>query len=115
MMTEARLTSAVLASGFMQLAGQAGGFATVLAKGDPVSGALLLQLLERGEFFSLFERMPDRTGVYQWSEVGPQGSDKKENLESYLDRRQLRDPDLWIVELDVPDAQRFVADIRAST
>lgn len=110
-MTEARLASTVLASGLMHLAEQAGGFATVLAKGDPVSGALLLQLLEKGQFFSLFERMPDRAGVYQWTQIGPQDSGNKENLGAYLDRRRSRDPDLWIVELDVPDAERFVADI----
>jgi len=114
-MTEPRLASTVLASGLMRFAEQAGGFATVLARGDPVSGALLLQLLEKGQFFSLFERIPDRTGVYQWTKVGPQDSENKENLEAYLDRRRSRDPDLWIVELDVPDVERFVADIRAST
>jgi hypothetical protein len=34
-----------------------------------------------------------------------------ENLEEfgqYLDRRKRQDSDLWIVELDIPDAERFI-------
>ncbi len=113
-MSEARLASAVLASGLMHLANQTGGFAAILAKGDPVSGALLLQILEKGLFSGIFERMPDPSGAYLWAQSGPQDTEDKENLEEYLARRRARDPDLWIVELDVPDAERFVADIRAN-
>lgn len=112
-MSEARLASAVLANGLMRLADQAGGFAAVLAKGDPVSGVLLLQILEKGQFSGIFERMPDPSGAYLWAKGGPQDTENKESLAEYLERRRSRDPDLWIIELDVPDAERFVADLRA--
>jgi hypothetical protein len=29
---------------------------------------------------------------------------------AWLERRRARDPDLWIVELDIPNAQRFAAE-----
>ncbi|MFZ4747332.1 MAG: DUF1491 family protein, partial [Sphingomonas sp.] len=30
---------------------------------------------------------------------------------AWLERRREHDPDLWIVELDIPNAQRFVAEM----
>lgn len=109
-MTDPRLTSAVLASGLLRLASQAGGFAAILAKGDPTSGALLVQILEKGQFFGLFERLLDPAGSYIWGRGGPQDIENKDVLTEYLSRRRSRDPDLWIVELDVPDAERFIAE-----
>lgn len=113
-MTEARLASATLANGLVRLAQQSGGFATVLARGDSVSGAVLLQILEKGRFSVTLERMPSHAGASRWMPVGPQDSEKKENFEAYFERRRSRDPDLWIIELDVPDVERFVAELRAS-
>ncbi|MFO1240819.1 MAG: DUF1491 family protein [Sphingomonadaceae bacterium] len=109
-MSDARLTSTMVAGALVRLADQVGGFAVIIAKGDATSGALLVQILEKGEFFGLFERQLDRSGAYVWARTGPQEAENKELFQQYLDRRQTRDPDLWIVELDVPDAERFVAD-----
>lgn len=109
-MSDARLTSTMVASALVRLAGQIGGFAAIIAKGDATSGALLVQILEKGEFFALFERLLDSSGAYVWTRTGPQDAENKELFQQYLDRRQSRDPDLWIIELDVPDAERFVAD-----
>lgn len=114
-MSDARLTSAMLASGLLRQAGQAGGFAAILAKGDPTSGVLLVQILEKGEFSGLYERLLAPSGAYLWTPTGPQDTENKEVLMQYLERRRERDPDLWIVELDVPDAQRFVADTLSNT
>lgn len=109
-MSSARLTSQMLASAFMRLASRDNGFAAVIAKGDPTSGALLLQLLEKGRFFGLFERTLDASGSYSWGRTGPQDIENTELLAEYLERRRSRDPDLWIVELDIPDAERFIAE-----
>jgi hypothetical protein len=110
-MSQARLTSTMLASGLLRRASQIGGFAAILAKGDPTSGALLVQIMEKGEFSGLYERLLGPTGAYHWTQTGPQNTEDKGILVEYLDRRRKRDPDLWIIELDVPDAERFVADI----
>jgi hypothetical protein len=109
-MSDARLTSTMVASALVRLAEQVGGFAVIIAKGDTTSGALLVQILEKGEFFGLFERLANISGAYAWTRTGPQDTENKELLQEYLDRQQKRDPDLWIIELDVPDAERFVAD-----
>lgn len=105
-----RLTSAMLASGLSRQVAVRGGFAAILAKGDSTSGAMIVQILEKGRFFGLFERHLDASGAYLWAGTGPQGVENIERIGPYLERRRDQDPDLWIVELDVPDAERFVAD-----
>src|SRR3546814_6753613 len=56
-----RLTSRLLTSALIRRAGQEGGFATILRKGDGVAGTILLLCLEKGTEPGLFERMSDRT------------------------------------------------------
>lgn len=109
-MSEPRLTSAVLASGLLRLAAERGGFAAVLAKGDPTSGAILVQMLEKGQYFGLYERLLDPSGDYSWSRSGPQDIENEAEIREYFLRRKSRDPDLWLIELDVPEAERFIAE-----
>ena len=103
----ARLTSAVLVSALIRRVGQAGGNAAVLAKGDATAGAILLICMEKGVVQSVRERVLDAHGDYVWTVVGPDESDARE---SYLERRMTRDPDLWLVELDIANAERFAAE-----
>jgi hypothetical protein len=110
-MSEARLTSAVLAGALMRLANHQGGFAAVIAKGDPTSGAIVVQMLEKGSFLGVYERMLDPSGRYLWSRSGPQDIENTKEISEYFLRRRSRDPDLWLIELDVPDAERFIAEI----
>jgi len=41
--------------------------------------------------------------------AGP-ASGESAALEEYWRNRRRRDPDLWVIELDVPHAERFVAE-----
>ena len=107
-MTDPRLTSAMMVSAFLRLANQDGGFAAIVSKGDPTSGAVLVQLLEKGRFIGLFERLLDPSGQYLWNRSIPQDIEKKEEIAEYYSRRKARDPDLWLIELDVPNAERFI-------
>ena len=103
----ARLTSAMLVSALVRRVGAEGGNATVLAKGDPTAGAILLICMEKGVVQSVRERILDMTGAYNWAAVGPVGDDA---LMTYFERRRARDSDLWIVELDIANAERFAAE-----
>jgi len=82
----------------------------VLAKGDEVAGAILLVCIERGEFRSLLERMPTLDSGLQWQRVGPGADAEAAEIDAYLARRRARDPDLWLIELDVAQAERFAAE-----
>lgn len=107
-MDDARLTSAMLAGLLIRRAQSEGGFAMVLAKGDPTSGVILIQTAERGVETGLFERIPDyEKGGYRLIPCG--GADPAARAD-YLDRRRKNDRDLWIIELDVPNAEQFAAE-----
>ena len=83
-----------------------GGFATIIAKGDAERGSLLLIVTQRGRPAAMLERMLNAAGEYEWQKSGPESSDSAD----WLDKRRRNDPDLWLIELDVPDAERFIAE-----
>ena len=105
-----RLTSAILVGVLVRRAAAAGGFATVLVKGDEISGVILLQALEKGRELGLFERVSDFAGSYRLTRCGPESHEGSEALSQYIGRRRRSDPDLWVVELDIADAERFAAE-----
>ena len=108
----ARLTSKVLVSSLLRRVEAEGGFGAVLARGDPTSGAILIVLAERGSRIATLERLLQQDGTYAWQESGPPAADE-EAFRALLERRRRSDPDLWIVELDVPDSERFAAEMNA--
>jgi hypothetical protein len=108
--SQARLASSVLVNALIRMVNHAGGFAMVLAKGDDTSGQLLIQCLEKGRFSGLYERLLDGSGAYKWQQVGPQTYENTEEIAAYVARRRGNDPDLWLLELDIPDAPRFIAE-----
>lgn len=79
----------------------------MLHKGEPDAGTVLLVLLERGGNARVYERMPQADGTRGWvlSKADP---DNKSELQEWLDRRSDQDPDLWIVELDIANGERFI-------
>ena len=100
-----RIASSVLAGALIRKAQAEGGFAAVLAKGDPTSGAILLILTEKGANPRVLERLLQADGSYSWG----QPVEKEEEVPGFVARRQRFDPDLWVIELDIPSAERFTA------
>ncbi|MET1756902.1 DUF1491 family protein [Novosphingobium sp. RD2P27] len=89
----------------------AGGFATVLTKGERDAGTLLVVLVERGANARVYERLPQLDGSRKWSLAKAQNPQDPHELAGYLNRRGMQDPDLWIIELDVRDGERFVDEL----
>lgn len=106
----ARLTSRIVIDALFRRVRAAGGFATVIAKGDDNAGGILALCLERGAVTSLLERASDFAGGWRWIGVGPQDVESGASRDSYIQRRQDSDPDLWVIELDIPGAERFAAE-----
>lgn len=106
----ARLTSTMLVGALIRRVQAAGGFATVLAKGDPIGGVILVQLLDRGAFSGLFERLTDLAGRQTLVRCGPDNGAQDIEISEYIAKRQRSDPDLWLIELDVADGERFAAE-----
>lgn len=107
-----RLATSVFVSGLIRLAESAGGTGAVLTKGDATAGALFILLAERGKQQSVLERLLQPDGDYRW-EQPLAAADNAEEVDRFLARRRRFDPDCWVVELDVPSAERFTDEIRA--
>lgn len=104
-----RLPTGLLVSALLRRANDAGGFAAVLAKGDAGAGGILVVVSVRGGPSQVFERGLGPDGSTVLIESTP-----AEDVDGYWQRRRSRDPDLWVIELDVADGQRFAAETIAS-
>jgi hypothetical protein len=91
-----------------------GGFATVLRRGDADRGALLLLISTRGRHFACLERTLSATGSYVWSKVGPEAGALPQTVSEWCSKRVRFDEDLWLIELDIADPERFIAETTAS-
>ena len=104
----ARLPTQLEVSGLIRSVQAEGGFATVLAKGDADAGAILVVLTFRGEGARAYERMPSADGHRVWHCSLRENADNPMEFAEWLTRRKQRDPDLWIVELDIAQGERFI-------
>jgi hypothetical protein len=109
-MEPVRLPAHLEVAGLIRRVGAAGGFAAVIAKGEPDSGTILLILRDSHTNPRLFERMPQPDGSRHWTLTRTQNTDNKHEFEDYLARRKTQDSDVWIVELDIPNPERFIGD-----
>ena len=105
-----RLPAHVEASGFLRSAEQAGGFGTVLKKGDADRGAIILIVGSRGRHCGCLERSLSSTGRYRWERVGPAEGAGTETIAEWSQKRARFDSDLWLIELDIPSPERFIAE-----
>lgn len=85
-----------------------GGFATVLQKGEREAGTLLLVMCESGTNTRVYERMPQPDGSRNWHCSRTQDPESKKEFNHYIARRAEQDPDLWIIELDIAQGERFI-------
>lgn len=106
---DARLPAHLEIAALRRAAEAAGGFATVLRKGERDSGTVLVVLSESGGNQRLYERMPSLDGGRVWQLSMSQDTDNRNIFTDYLTRRGTQDPDLWIVELDIVDGERLIA------
>jgi hypothetical protein len=108
--SEGRLPAHLEVAGLIRAAEAAGGFAAVLAKGERDAGVIVILTMERGGNRRLWERLPRLDGNQIFEVVREQSTENLADFDEYLSRRRTRDRDLWIVELDVPNAERLVAE-----
>jgi hypothetical protein len=87
-----------------------GGFATVMKKGDRERGSLLLLVACRGVHVAALERILNLDGTYRWERSGPTESASSAEIGDFLARRARFDEDLWAIELDIADPERFIAE-----
>jgi len=106
----ARLTSHMLVGALVRRVQGEGGFAMVLHKGEAISGAIVVQIVERGRNIGLFERVTGMSGEMTLVPTGPKNINDNSELTQYIERRTATDPDIWFLELDVADGERLAAE-----
>lgn len=105
-----RLTSAMLVSALIRRVQAEGGFAAVLRKGDGDAGAILIECADRGQPQLTLEQATGIDGRMGWRILAQRADGDAAGHEDRLHKRARLDPDLWIVELDIAEAERFAAE-----
>lgn len=105
---DARVPAHLEVTGLIRAVEAAGGFAAVLHKGERDAGTILVVTMENGQNSCAYERMPQLDGTRGWSKKSLQDVDNTHVFSEYLERRANQDPDLWIVELDIANGERFI-------
>lgn len=100
-----RLPTHLVVGALVRRVNDAGGMAMVRAKGDPQSGGILLLVDDRSGPVRVLERSIGFDGTVSLTDSVP-----SDGAEAYWRRRRARDPDLWVVDLDAAQAQRFAAE-----
>lgn len=104
----ARLPAHLEVAGLIRRVQAEGGFAMVLARGERDAGTILLILNEKGAESRAFERMPRPDGTRGWHCSKTEAEVGHAVFAEWQERRRQQDPDLWIVELDIPQGERFI-------
>ena len=99
-----RLAAGLKVSALLRAVAAAGGFAVVLARGDDTAGSIAVVVRGQDEDVMLAPMM-GADGRYTHVEVARGAA-----VSVWGERARQRDPDLWLLELDIPDAARFIAD-----
>ena len=107
----ARLPAHLEVSGILRMAQSAGGFGTIVSRGERDAGTILLLTLERGGNARLWERMPQLDGGRNFAVTAVEDIENPSKIQDYIARRSAQDRDCWIVELAIDDADRFVASL----
>ncbi|PTS84714.1 DUF1491 domain-containing protein [Sphingomonas sp. HMWF008] len=104
------LPTGILVSALLKRVNDAGGMGMVRARGDAESGAILLILNEAPGVSRVMERALDPMGKPMLISAGPSDPQDIAAREAYWRKRRERDPDVWVIELDIASAERFAAE-----
>jgi hypothetical protein len=107
-MSEGRIPAHLEVSGIIRIVQAAGGFATVLSKGERDAGTLLIICCENGTKLRAYERMPSLDGGRKWVLTKTQDDENPQEFNEYCAKRGRQDDDLWVLECDVRDAENVL-------
>jgi len=109
-----RLPAGIEVSALIRRVQAEGGFASVLHKGDADRGTISLLVAERGKTRAVLERRMAADFTYKWTEVPSSVVQDGSDWREWVRKASQIDPDCWILELDIADAQRFIAETTAT-
>ena len=81
-----------------------------MRKGDADRGSLLIFVANRGLLVAVMERVLGPDGGYCWQRAKLPDSPGSLEIADFLAKRARFDDDLWAIELDIADPERFIAE-----
>jgi len=114
-MSGSRFPAALEVTALIRLVEAKGGFGTVVHRGEPDSGTILIVILDNQGFgqstSQVYERLPKPDGTRGWTLSKAQDPQNKAEIQHYLNRRTAQDRDLWIVELTIAEGEQFIRNL----
>lgn len=105
-----RLNAKLWVSSLLRRVDQVGDFAAIVKKGDETAGQVILVARRRNGHMQVFTRAMNSLGDYSWTVAMAKDQEELGKINEYLERQAGYDPDLWIIELDTDNPERFVDD-----
>ncbi|MFZ9394658.1 MAG: DUF1491 family protein [Erythrobacter sp.] len=110
-MMDARLPAHLEIAALIRAIQAQDGFATVIAKGERDAGTILILTIDHGHGAVLYERMPQLDGSRPFIAAKRENPENPDEIHDYLEKRRRQDPDIWILEADIADGERFIASL----
>ncbi len=101
-MTQPRVKAGVWVGMALRLGNADGRYGTVIRKGDPDAGGVLV-VLRHGAEVSVLSQMRSADGELAWMRATGPGPVDDATAEAYIARQVKFDPDLWVLEFESPD------------
>jgi hypothetical protein len=103
------LSTSVWASALIRRAELGGAFASVVRKGDPRAGAVLVKLYNpMTREVRVYAQALNGAGETVWMQ--PAAADSETDLDAFVRRQTGYDPDLWVIEIEDRDGRHFLTE-----
>jgi hypothetical protein len=105
---QARLKSRIWISALIRRCDLAAVAAAVVARGDDDAGAILLKFVGRDIGCSVLAQARGREGEPLWMRATGPVPVAEADADAYIARQRLRDPDVWVVEIESGSAEPLI-------
>jgi hypothetical protein len=101
-MSQPRVKAGVWVSMALRVGNADGRYGSVIRKGDPDAGGVLV-VLRRGTQVSVLSQMRSADGELAWMRATGADPVDDATADAYIARQVKFDPDLWVLEFEAPD------------
>lgn len=99
-MTEPKLKSKLWLQAAIRLCANDGIPATIVRKGDPDAGVILVKMNQLDLGCTVLTQVRDADGALAWMRGTGAEPVAEEKADAYIERQKSYDPDLWVIEVE---------------